>query len=267
MPPPPWDEGDYFVRGEIKGFNGDRIRTTFNLGSGVLNVLNQESNNALYWIRDARDLPYYESGAPLITILNWWMGRHGRQLVHGGAIGTPEGGVLLVGRGGSGKSSTALASLNSELLYASDDYCLLSTDPVPYVHSIYCTGKVNAEDRALFPFLAPALSNNGRLDTEKALFFLHGTFPEKIALGFPLRAILLPRVTGLSETTVSRITPSASLMALAPSTIFQLPGAGRETFSTLGTLVRQLPSYVLNVGTIRSKIPHVILDLLRNTIL
>ena len=36
------------------------------------------------------------------------------QYVHAGAVGNKNGGILLVGKGGSGKSSTALACLKSD---------------------------------------------------------------------------------------------------------------------------------------------------------
>jgi hypothetical protein len=56
--------------------------------------------------------------------------------------------------------------------------------------------------------------------------------------------------------------PAAGLAALAPSTIFQLPGAGKEAFQAMGQLVRQVPCYQLNLGTDIGEIPEVILELL-----
>lgn len=262
MPPAPWAAHDYIARGEVNGFNDDRIRTAFDVGGEVLSMLDTGSNLAVYWTRDARQLPWYESGAPLRAILHWWMRNQGLQLVHAGAIGNKKGGVLLVGKGGSGKSTTALSSLGSELSYASDDYCLLKTDPEPYVHSIYNSGKINAEDIGRFPYLRPALANGRRLGAEKALYFVYKYAPQKVSVGFPIRAVLLPRVTRLPNTTLKKISSSASLLALAPSTIFQLCGAGDEAFRTLSKLVRQAPSYVLNVGTDLSQIPGTILTLL-----
>ena len=102
MPPPPWSADDYIARGEVRGYNNDHIHTFFHVGAGALSMLDTRQDLALHWIRDARQLPYYESAAPLRAILHWWMRNHGCQLVHGGAVGTPLGGVLLAGRGGSG---------------------------------------------------------------------------------------------------------------------------------------------------------------------
>ena len=262
MPFPPWSQEDYLARGEIRGYNDDRVYTNFNLGSGILNMLDIQQNTALYWIRDARKLPYYECGAPLLTVLNWWMGRHGRQIIHAGAVGTPQGGVLLVGKGGSGKSLTALTCLNSQLLYAGDDYCLITMNSTPFVYSLFCTGKVNPTDTKKISFLDEALSNAERLDSEKALFFFQGRFSEKLITGFPIKALLLPRITGLSETRVKRTSASAGLTALAPSTIFQLPGAGSNVLQTLSFFVKQVPTYKLELGTDMTHIKKTLEDFL-----
>jgi len=264
MPSPPWRADDYLARGEIRGYNDDRIRIACHQWSGVLRVLDAKANLAVWWIRDARQLPSNESGSPLPVILQWWMGSHGRQYVHAGAVGTPTGGVLLAGRGGSGKSTTALACLDSELVYVGDDYCLLSNNPFPYVYSLYNSGKVNAEDIERFPLLKPALTNTSHLDTEKALCFIYEHFPEKTAIGFPLRAVLIPHVTGCPETTLTPASPVAGLKALVPSTIFQLRAAGYPAarFQAMAELIKQIPCYHLELGTNLPRIPDVILSLL-----
>jgi hypothetical protein len=259
-PRPPWSWDECVARGEVHRYNDDRIQTAFH--ASTLSMLDMKLNLGIYWVRDANHLTYTESGSPLLRIFHWWMRNHGSQLVHAGAVGTAEGGALLIGKGGSGKSTTCLLCLDSALLYLGDDYCLISTDPLPYAHSLYSSGKVDAQDISRFTFLKSGLSNADRLDSEKALYFLSASFPEKISNGFPLRAILLPRVSGLPETKLKKVSASASLLASAPSTIFQLPGAGHQAFRVLGDLVRQVPSYILEVGTDLSQIPGTILNLL-----
>jgi hypothetical protein len=51
------------------------------------------------------------------------------------------------------------------------------------------------------------------------------------------------------ETTIEPSSPMAALRALAPSTLLQLPGEGRETMTRLSALVRRVPAYTLNAGT------------------
>jgi len=251
-------------RGELIDYNSERLRAAFNPDSHVLSLLDTEQNLAVYWLNSkASQLPYYERGAPLRTILHWWINDRTHQFVHAGAVGMATGGVLLAGKGGSGKSTTALACLGSELSYASDDYCLIATEFTPYVYSLYSTAKLRGiEDLQRFPHVASRMSNVDRLETEKAMIFLNEHYPDQVIAGFPIKAILLPRVSKQTETNLKVATAGAALAALAPSTLFQLPGAGRMALQTMSKLVRQVPCYVLEVGSDLSQIPEVILRLL-----
>ena len=183
--------------------------------------------------------------------------------MHGGAVGMRDGGVLLAGKGGSGKSTTVLTCLRSDLLYLADDYCLVSTDPVPYAHSLYCSAKLDPDNLHRVPHLMQDLSNRDRLTTEKAVFFLFEHWPQKIVSGFPIRAVLLPRIVGGTTTRLRPATPMEGLKALALSTMSQLAGAGLPSLQIMHTLVNRIPCLHLELGTDLAQIPDVISGLLR----
>lgn len=184
-------------------------------------------------------------------ILNEWAKTRELFLVHCGAVGTPDGGVIFAGKSGSGKSTSALACLSEgRLRYAGDDYSLVSTAGQPYVHGLYSSAKLKGEgDFQRFSHLLPLVSNRDRLDRQKALIFLTDAYRDRLISGFPLRAVLVPRVTGELETTIEPSTPSVALRALAPSTMLQLPGDGKDVMRWLATLVRKVPIFTLRAGT------------------
>ena len=230
--------------------------------SGVASVFDPAGAQAFYWLRDPAALPAYEVSSPLLLILHWWLAARGWQLAHAGAVGLPDGGVLLAGAGGAGKSTSVLACLPSALRVAAEDYCALSDEAPPRIHSLYCAAKVNAGSLARLPHLA-ALARGGRAAEEgKTLMFLHPRFAENIALDFPLRAILLPRLGGGAETRLRPASAAAALLALAPSTIFQLNAAAGPALARLGRMVRAVPAYFLDLGPGVTQIPRVLLDLL-----
>lgn len=263
MPPLSWPFSDYVIRGGIHTYTGDRIIAALYGGSRILHLLDSEQNLALYCIHDAAQFPRYQVSSPLLTILHWGLRRYGLQLVHAAAVGTPAlGGVLIVGKGGSGKSTTALACLNSELSYVSDDYCLLSTNPAPSAYNLYNTAKLDADAVQHVPYLASAIDQPDTLYDGKHLIFLHRQYPEKIVTGFPLRAILVPRITGRAETKARPTSSAAGLWALAPNTMFQLTGFDTAAFETLAAVVKEVPCYTLDLGTDRAAIPAVIMDVL-----
>jgi hypothetical protein len=262
MAPPPWEGEAFLARGVIQGYNDARFYTAFQHGSSAVNLLDLQRNLAIFWVPSANEIPYWESGSPLKMILHWWLLSNQRQLVHGAAIGNANGGVLIVGKGGSGKSTTALASLDSDLLYLGDDYALLALDSGPVVYSLYNSAKLNSDHVRRFPQLLPRISNPDRLGEEKALLFINEHYRAKIATQLPVKAILLPQVTGLPDTRVKRISTAAGLVGLAPSTIFQLPRAGKESFRFLATVASGVPCFCLELGTDLQGIPSAIVQLL-----
>jgi hypothetical protein len=244
------------------------LRVLLQPGQGSLSAIDEVSGEAWYWCDDADALPYWEFAAPLRMVLHWWLGTRGALMLHAAAIGSDNGGVLLVGRGGSGKSTTSLLGLRAGLQFASDDY--VAVDPAldatgrPTVHSIFGSGKLTADQYANFPELHAGVVNADRLDTEKAVLFVRRVFPLQLVRQFPLRAVLVPRITGLPKTIAHRVSPIAALAALAPSTIFQLPGTASADLAAMAQVVRQVPTYALELGTDLDAVPVAIANLLRS---
>jgi hypothetical protein len=271
FPPFPWEENATIATtfqnpnegtNPVIYFKDERILGAYQIGTKTLSMLDTKRNIALFWVPDAGRITYYERSSPLRTIFQWWAKKYSLQLLHAGAVGTNAGGILLVGEGGSGKSTTALACLDSELSYVSDDYCLLDMDSHPYAHSVYCSAKIGREGIARFPYLVSAVEDKERLQEEKALLFLNKHWPEKISRGFPVRSLLVPRITNSEKTRLTPASPRNALMALAPSTIFQLPGAGQEDLTFMAELTRCIPSFFLELGKDVDSIPDIILDAL-----
>jgi hypothetical protein len=197
-------------------------------------------------------------------MLCWWLQNRGYLQLHGSAVGTAEGGVLMAGKSGSGKSMTSLSVLGSTLLYAADDYCAMQVEGSPRIISLYSSGTLEPEDgRRLLPHLMPLASNPDRLATEKAVIFAHEHFPSQTTHGFPLRAILIPTVRATERASrVVEISRAAAFAALAPSTIVQMRTPTKEALNVMSELVRQVPSYGFEVGADTAAIPEAIADFL-----
>jgi hypothetical protein len=260
MPPRPWGSDECIARGDIRGFKNERIDVALSADVGAVSLLDAQENLGMFWIRVAAHVPTYERGAPLRSILHWWMRRHGRLLIHAGAVGFRGRGVLLVGKGGSGKSTSALAGMLKGWHYLSDDYCLLAAEAVPRVYSLYNSAKLTAAHLENFPVLQTAVSNPAELAVEKALLYIHNHLPDRMIAELPVDMILLPRVSGLPETRLRPASPTVALRALAPSSLFQLPGTGRFEFLALADFVKRVPCFHLELGTNLDKIPDAILE-------
>lgn len=264
MPPPPWSSREYAPRGEVAGFDDPRYRLSFHPGSGILNVLDKKTRCALYWIRDMGQLPYYETGAPFLPLLNWWWTPQGGQVVHAAGVGFKQGGILLVGKGGSGKSTTALAGCLMEgWRYVGDDYLLISHTPLPMASSLFNSAKLDRLSlQRFFPQWSSLTHNTRHSETEKSLIFFHRHRPEWLCPTFPINAILMPEITGQSRTTLTPVSSMSVLKALAPSTLFQLSGAGKDELALMARLVRNIPGFRLALGTDPAEISRAIRPLI-----
>jgi len=236
------------------------VYTSLRKETGIIHMLC--STTGLFFIPDASKTPYNEKASPLKPILNWFMARMGCQVVHAAAVGTDNAGVLITGQGGSGKSTTALACLSSGMNYIGDDSVLIDSRKDTRVYSLYNSAKLEASHSKNFSGFNCSVNKTTCSDTEKILLMLKKDYGEHLVDTLPIKAILLPVVTGSSGTRLRKTNPARCLKALAPTTIFTLPGAGKETFSYLSRFVRKVPGYILELGTDLSQIPDVITGLL-----
>ena len=209
-------------RYELRPLQNERVSAAFDLGSGILSMFDSQQSHAYYWMRDAGALPYYEHDAPLRTLLNWWVSRYRLHCAHAAAVSDDRGAILLTGgKGGSGKSTTALACLNSDLRYASDDYCVISATAEPYVYSLYSTAKLRgAVDLARQPGFQPWIANPDPDGDDKLLMFLQEHVPDRLLLSAPLRAMVLSRVVEQEQSALHEIPAMVAFKALAPTTMF-----------------------------------------------
>ena len=228
----------------------------------ALSMLDSAAGTAWYWTRDFTRLPYWDCATPLRHLMHWWLREQGLFQVHGAAVGTASGGVLLVGKGASGKSTSTLACLGSKLLFAGDDYVAVEPSQWPWVYSLYGSAKLVPDDIARFPRLVPELANGDRLAEEKAVFYLDGSLAEATIPGFPLQAILLPTVTGTAQPRLVEASAAMALRALAPTTIFQLHPPRADALQDMARFVQSLPAFVLELGPDIAAIPGLISRLL-----
>jgi hypothetical protein len=245
--PPPPPGKTLLERGFDRGQTG-RLRRMYCAVSGTLQAYDLDQPRAHYWIRDARHVPPWELAAPFRGLLAWWAASWGGVLAHAAVVGRDGKGVLLAGASGAGKSTTALACVRAGMAFLSDDCALVSSAEYPTAHGVYRTAKVD-----------PRLLE-GSLSALRAFQTGQGHDRGKTILAFPMRGELLLRqcrivavVTqgiGVGQASSLRpVSPARALVALAPSTLLQTPGAGQSTLDLLANVVGSVPCYSLRAGS------------------
>ena len=235
-----------------------------------LAMLDREANIGGYWVPDAVDYPstpgafYWGWANPLRGILNWYFAARDRLFVHAAAVGAFGSAVLLPAPSGSGKTSTALRCLVDGMDFLGEDYSVVSLDGGPVVHSIYSTAKLHADEYDNRRTQVRLPVEPARKEFEKYIFPLYPHFASQLVASRPLRAIVVPRVTGIDSPVLARCESRVALAALAPSSILQVPGAGQASFSKMRRLVTDLPCYSLQLGAQSERVPGMLQALLKD---
>jgi hypothetical protein len=262
IPRPPCPKQHFTDRGDIWGFNCKRYRAAFHFVECSLNIMDLECGEAVYWVQHADNLPYWAKASPLRTILHWIVERDGGQLLHAAAVGTERGAVLITGKGGVGKSTTALTALDHGLGYVADDYLAVRIEPTPRVFSLYCTAKLNAEDVVKFPRLAPHVVYMPSSDGEKAVIQLDPALKDQLSCVMDIKAILTPEVVRQSHTDFAPVDAMTLRRSAAFTTLSQLPYAGQQTQDFIDSMIDRLPAFKIRLGLDPTKVTRAIIDLL-----
>lgn len=245
----PWRDVDLGARGLLRGRGAGDVIAVHEAGVGAVTLVDRGARELFYRVPGVSTLPWWERAAPLRPALYWALSRPGRHLVHAGAVGDAErGGVLLAGAGGSGKTTVAIAALAAGMAYVADDYLLLHTDPEPVAWNMYGTAKLDAGHLARFPQLADAASISADpVADEKAVLDVAALAPESLVRSLPVRAVLVPRIRG-GRARLRRASAGEALLALAPSTTFQMPFDDGQVVRSLAAVARRVPAFGLDVG-------------------
>jgi hypothetical protein len=241
------------------------VRASYQPSNGMLSVLDSSRREAWYWAEDAAALPYLDAAEPMRQILHWWLGDRGVQMLHGSAVGTAEGGVLCTGKNGSGKSTAALASLGSTLRYAGDDYVAVEAGRPPHVYSLYNSGKLERHHARRFQDVLTKLPSPDDVADDKAVVFINELYPQWVITEFPLRAIVVPRVTERRLARLVPTHPAVALAALAPTTLLQHHPPQPNALPAMSALVQQVPTLALELGSDLKSISETILGFLKTT--
>ena len=239
--------GDRIERWSYDGESGRGL-----LHEGFRALFLRSRTRAAMWLGEGGALPYHVVALPLLPILSWLVAERGCAVLHAAAIATPHGALLLGGRSGTGKSTAALACLDAGVGFLGDDMCIVEPGSPPVVHSLYCSGKLDAADTVRFPDLAPALVEGSGPWWEKSVYLFDDHLAERVVRRAPLLGVAIPRRDAGPP---ARLSPRQAFLAMAPNTVFQLPGAAQASSAGVKEVVSKVPVHSVGVGDAIAAIP------------
>lgn len=259
----PWDntlEYMYLEEKDSRMFNYDSFLGVYLNGEETLNLYDEANKKAYFWINDAEDLPFWISAAPLRIILNWFLSKYNIHFIHGALVGMNGKSVLIAAKGGSGKSTTALSCLVSGMDYMGDDFTIIEAGDKIIAHSLFSSIKVFPQTLETFPELREKIWNKNDLkkDEGKALIFLSELFHNQMVKKSFLNAIFIPVIKNTKETRIIPATKIDTMIAMIPSTIFQLFLTESNKITELKSIIEHTPCYSLELGSDPSEVAEAI---------
>jgi hypothetical protein len=250
---PAWKNGQ---SGFTIGSPGDRFIGRRRLQ--MLMWLDRETERIIGWAKNGALFSALERANPVRFPLSVWHSDQGAEVIHAGLVSKNGHGILLGGKGGAGKTTTALACLYAGFQYLGDDYIGLQAagDQSFMGHSLYSSAWLPKDNLARFPALVPHAERGDYAGRERHLVFLHALFPGRFASCAAIRTLVLPRVTSTSHSRLRPAKKSEALLALAPTSIINLPSSGSAALRNLASLVERVPCYWLELGSDLEWIPR-----------
>jgi hypothetical protein len=212
-------------------------------GHGVWSLADLPARRALLWMADPSRLPEWEITQPLRHAVHWAAIASGAVLAHGAAFGTAEAQVLVTGPGGTGKSTLTAGAVAAGFDVLAEDLCWVDlAAPGPRACRLYDSIKLTPE--SVLRFTAA-----GRLAAGAEPFAkLTARLPAPDAPHGPLKALLCLGGRFAETPSARPIAKSRAYALLAPSTLFLMRTATRETAARLRRLVEALPAFELVPG-------------------
>jgi hypothetical protein len=246
------------------GMDGELIgRFRFDAASRVLMAWDPQRHIAWWCAESIDEIRPWERDSPFKTIMSWWFATHDVHLAHAAAICGDHSALLLVGRGGSGKSTTSVACFFDGMGFIADDLCLVTIDPVPTVSSLYGTAKLFPHEVERLEALRPMLLDGDLATADKFVSLLGRHRSGGLQQSAPVVAVAAVSVGNEASTITEPASAGDVLTALAPSSLLIVPGAGGSAMRAFADLVRTVPCYRIVLGHDRAGVVPAIRSLLR----
>ncbi len=180
---------------------------------------------------------------PFRLTLSWIADLFGAEVLHGSAIVVGGTGLLLSGRSGSGKSTTAIAAAVAGHSFLADDCVLLHDGSM---HAVFSRAKVDYSSDALIGGHGLRLNEVAGIADAKRYFSV-GDLDARFVLSHRLEAILFPMIGPVPGS--YQISPQRATAMLASDSFRETQGGTARNLLRLTRACREVPSHRILLGT------------------
>ncbi|MDD5645571.1 MAG: hypothetical protein PHW86_00130 [Candidatus Bipolaricaulis sp.] len=215
--------------------------------------------------RDGTDVGLQNRGKPFHVPLLVWLADRDVPVLHAALIAHDGAGLLLVGQGGTGKTTVAMACFLDGFDFLGDDYVAIEEPAAgTYVgHGLYDSVWLTRDGEARLPGLARYAEPGAPTGAPKRLVHAASICPERIARAVRIRGVVCTTLGDNAVPTISATTRAKALLAMAPTSTLRLPVTGAGLMDRMAGLAESLPCYELCLGSDLTLLPGLLRGVLR----
>ncbi len=227
--------------------------------SGSLWCLDRQTRRVIGWIKSAQHVTMYEMGKPLANLLPLIVESFGLYMFHGALVSWREHGILFVGAGGSGKSTSALSCLRGGFDFVAEDLVVLEESAAGFTgHGVYNSAWIEPDHLARFGDIARIAHRGGEVEQQKSLVMVAEFAADRMRPAARLEYMMLPTVCPGEESAVYQVGRPEALRQLAPNCLMTASRIDMKGFESLVRLVKASKCYRLELGSDLDRIPGLI---------
>jgi hypothetical protein len=249
------------------GLKSSGLEGSLNVDESFLQFYDPATGSGIEALVRPGQFPPWVASFPLRNFFHWAYQGIGWRIIHAGTLAIDGQGVMLVGKGGSGKSGTTLAGIVAGLDSAGDDYLAVENgDEGVYAYPVMKLMKQDTRglERLGLDPVAPVV---GPLNWQsKHEFDFEDLGCGRRASKVDLRAILLPRIADAPRTVISPAPSRTAMMEMAPNNLQQLPDGWRKGLAFTATIARRLPAFHLDLSNDPHEIAGTIADFIEGAL-
>ncbi|WP_158013837.1 hypothetical protein [Sphingomonas sanxanigenens] len=187
---------------------------------------------------------------PLLRFLLPLLMRQGLVLCHAALLGGRDAGLLVTGRGGSGKSTISAAALLAGAGFCSDDFVALERRGEALVgHCIYASIMLGRGQIDHFPALAAHALRLRRDVFEKHMVPVAAAFPGQVRDMLRIDAVAVPEIVAAPRSELVTGSVADMLRAVAPTSVFSSPWREGERVRFLFDTISRLEPLAYRSGS------------------
>ena len=215
-------------------------------------MLDRKHQYLVGYFASSADLSMFDRAKPFHRLLSVWYRDRRIHVIHAAMVSKNGCGILLAGKGGTGKSTTALACMAAGFSYLGDDHIGIRQEVEGSFSgiSLYTSALVWNDNAGCLKHtgLTGGEAASGK-KREKKMILVSEQFPGQIKREGLIGGIALPRITGAGRTTFRDASKGEALLKLAPSSLMMQAGKNAQGFQQMAELVDAVPCFWLEVGT------------------